>query len=73
MVQSIIISSGIAIKYVGGVKPDGKDIIKSQTFNTIRSDMTDAEIFAVGKAITSLMVDRIVDIRKTLEYTLIES
>ena len=72
MVQSILISSSIVIKYVSGVKPDGKDIVKSQTFNRFRSDMTDAEIFAVGKAITSLMVNRIVDLRKSLEYTLME-
>ena len=72
MVQSILVSNSFVIKYVSGVKSDGKDIIKSQKFNGVRKDMTDNDIFAVGKAIMTLMVDNIVDLRKTLEYTLME-
>ena len=72
MVQSILVSNSFVIKYVSGVKSDGKDITKSQKFNGVRKDMTDTDIFAVGKAIMTLMVDNIVDLRKTLEYTLME-
>ena len=70
MVESILDSSGIVIKYVSGVTSAGKDIVKSQKYNNIRKDMTDADIFAVATAIMSLMVNRIVDLGKTLEYTL---
>ena len=72
MVQTILVSNSFVIKYVSGVKPDGKDIIKSQKFNGVRKDMTDTDIFAVGKAIMTLMVENIRDLRKTLEYTLVE-
>ncbi|MBC8060597.1 MAG: DUF1659 domain-containing protein [Clostridiaceae bacterium] len=72
MVESTLVSNSIVIKYVSGVTSAGKDITKSQKFNSIRKDMTDAEIFAVGKAIMSLMVNNVVDFRKTLEYTLAE-
>jgi len=72
MVQSILVSNSFVIKYVSGIKSDGKDIIKSQKFNGVRKDMTDTDIFAVGKAIMTLMVDNIVDLKKTLEYTLLE-
>ena len=70
MVQSTLVSSSIVIKYVSGVTSAGKDIIKSQKFNNIRKDMNDADIFTVATAIMSLMVSRIVDLGKTLEYTL---
>ena len=70
MVQSTLVSSSIVIKYVSGVTSVGKDIVKSQKYNNIRKDMNDADIFAVATAIMSLMVNRIVDLGKTLEYTL---
>ena len=72
MVESILDSSGIVIKYVSGVTQEGKDIVKSQTYNNIRSNMTDEDIFAVSKALMSLMEDNIVSLRKTLAYTLME-
>ena len=46
MVQSTLVSSAIVIKYVSGISSDGKDIIKSQKFNSIRKDMTDKEDLA---------------------------
>ena len=73
MVESTLVSSAIVIKYVSGVTSAGNDIIKSQKFNKIRKDMSDEDIFAVGTAIMSLMVDQIVDLAKTLEYTLTEN
>ena len=73
MVESTLVSSSIVIKYVSGITSAGKDIVKSQKFNKIRKDMSDADIFAVGTAIMSLMVDQIVDLVKTLEYTLTEN
>ena len=73
MVEATLVSSSMVIKYVSGITSDGKDIIKSQKFNKIRKDMNDEDIFAVGKAIMSLMVDQIVDFAKTLEYTLTEN
>ena len=73
MVNSILVSSSIVIKYVSGVTSEGKDITKSQKFSNLRKDMTDVDTFAVGKAIMSLMAGRIVDLGKTLEYTLVES
>ena len=73
MVESTLVSSAIVIKYVSGIASDGKDIIKSQKFNKIRKNMSDEDIFAVGVAIMSLMVDNIVDLAKTLEYTLTEN
>ncbi len=73
MVDSTLVSNSIVIRYVSGIKPDGKDIIKSQTFNKLRTNMSDNDIFAVGKALMSLMVDQVVDLRKTMEYTLVES
>ena len=44
MVESTLVSSAIVIKYVSGITPDGKDIIKSQKFNKIRKDMSDENI-----------------------------
>ena len=73
MVESTLVSSAVVIKYVSGVTSAGKDIVKSQKFNKIRKDMNDEDIFAVGVAIMSLMVDNIVDLAKTLEYTLTEN
>ena len=73
MVESTLVSSSIVIKYVSGITPEGKDIVKSQKYNNIRKDMIDADTFAVAKAIMSLMVDQIVDLGKTLEYTLTEN
>ena len=73
MVESTLVSSAIVIKYVSGITPDGKDIVKSQKFNKMRKDMSDTDIFAVGAAIMSLMVDNIVDLAKTLEYTMTEN
>ena len=73
MVESTLVSSSMVIKYVSGVTSAGKDIVKSKKFNKIRKDMSDADIFAVGVAIMSLMTDQIVDLTKTLEYTLTES
>ena len=73
MVESTLVSSSMVIKYVSGVTSAGKDIIKSQKYNKIRKDMSDEDIFAVGVAIMSLMVDQIVDLAKTLEYTLTEN
>ena len=70
MVQSTLVSSAVVIKYVSGVTSAGKDIVKSQKYNNIRKDMNDADIFAVATAIMSLMVNRIVDLGKTLEYAL---
>ena len=70
VVESTLVSSAIVIKYVSGVTSSGKDIVKSQKFNKIRKDMNDEDIFAVGVAIMSLMVDQIVDLAKTLEYTM---
>ena len=72
MVDSTLVSNAIVISYVGGIKPDGKDIIKSQKINKLRTNMTDEDIFAVGKAIMSLMVDQVVELRKSLEYSLVE-
>jgi hypothetical protein len=72
MVKSTLVSSSIIIKYVSGVTSVGKDITKSQKFNNMRKDMNDTYIFAVAKAIMPLMVDQVVDLGKTLEYTLIE-
>ena len=72
MVQSILVSNSFVIKYGSGVTSEGKDVIKSQKFNGVRKDMTDTDIFAVGKAIMTLMVNNITDLRKTLEYTMVE-
>jgi hypothetical protein len=57
MVESTLVSSSMVIKYVSGVTSDGKDIVKSQKFNKLRKDMSDEDIFAVGTAIMSLMLD----------------
>ena len=73
MVESTLVSSSMVIKYVSGVTSAGKDIVKSKKFNKIRKDMSDEDIFAVGAAIMSLMTDQIVDLSKTLEYTLTEN
>ena len=73
MVESTLVSSSMVIKYVSGVTSAGKDVVKSQKFNKIRKNMSDEDIFAVGTAIMSLMVDQIVDLAKTLEYTLTEN
>jgi len=73
MVKSILVSNSIVIKYVSGITTDGKDITKSQRFNGMRKDLSDADIFAVATAITSLMADNIVNLGKTMEYTLMES
>ena len=73
MVESTLVSSSMVIKYVSGVTSAGKDVIRSQKFNKIRKDMSDEDIFAVGLAIRSSMVDNIVDLAKTLEYTLTEN
>ena len=73
MVESTLVSSSMVIKYVSGVTSAGKDVVKSQKFNKIRKNMSDEDIFAVGVAIMSLMVDNIVDLAKTLEYTLTEN
>jgi len=70
MAQSTLVSSSIVIKYVSGITSDGKDIIKSQKFNKIRKDMSDVDIIAVATAIMSLMVNNIVNLGKTLEYTM---
>lgn len=73
MVESTLVSSNMVIKYISGVTSAGKDIIRSQKVNKLRKDMSDEDIFAVGVAIMSLMVDNIVDLVKTLEYTLTEN
>ena len=73
VVESTLVSSNMVIKYISGVTSDGKDIIRSQKFNKLRKDMSDEDIFAVGVAIMSLMVENIVDLAKTLEYTLTEN
>ena len=72
MIESTLVSNAIVIKYVSGVNSSGKDIIKSQKYNKIRTNMNDADIFAVATAIMSLMVENVVDLGKTLEYSMVE-
>ena len=73
MVQSTLISTSIVIKYVAGVKPDGKDIFKNLKLNNIRVTTKDEDLFAIGLAIMSLMGQKAVDLGKTLDYSLMES
>jgi len=73
MVKSILVSNQLVIKYVSGITTYGKDITKNQSFNNFRMTITDEDIFAVGKAISSLMGNNIVDFRKNLGYTLMST
>ena len=73
MVKSILVSNQLVIKYVSGITTYGKDITKNKSFNNFRMTITDEDIFAVGKAISSLMGNNIVDFRKNLGYTIMST
>ncbi|QGU93849.1 DUF1659 domain-containing protein [Clostridium bovifaecis] len=55
MINSTSVKSTLAIKYLAGQDENGKDVFKTQRLQKVKPAATDADVFAVGAALGSLL------------------
>lgn len=64
MVESTVLKSNMALRYVAGQDDNGKDVLKIQTFSNLRSAALDEDIFAVGTALSTVLVSGSAEVHK---------
>lgn len=65
-------SKKVQIKYMTGVTPEGKDIVKTKTYSGVKSDATDQDIYDVAGTIIGLQNYTAQEVRKAESYELTE-
>jgi hypothetical protein len=68
MATAILSGNAMIIKYKTGTNDKGDDTFSSQRFSNVRLDLTDDDLYTVGKALEGLMNSDIVYIRKQQDY-----
>lgn len=68
MATAILSGNAMILKYKTGTNDKGDDTFNSQRFSNVRLDLTDDDLYAVGKALEGLMSSDIVYIRKQQDY-----
>ncbi|GFZ30390.1 hypothetical protein CSC2_09160 [Clostridium zeae] len=68
MATAILSSNAMILKYKTGTNDKGDDIFGSQRFSNLRLDLTDDDLYEVGKALEGLISSDLVYIRKQQDY-----
>lgn len=72
MVENTLVDVDLVLVYSRGVKPNGKEDLKCLRFSKIKTQATDAQIYAVGDAICNVLDYTVKDIHKDTGSVLLD-
>ena len=72
-VMTNAMGSAIQIKVATGVDGDGKDIIKTRSYNNVKSSATDQDVFDVASAMADLQINEVRQVLRTSKDELVNA
>ena len=72
MVEAIQTTVSLVIVYKSGLDKEGKDVFAKNIYDIDNPDVSDEELYRLGKTIAKLLDTQIYDISKEVKYSLID-